>query len=957
MSKTLKQHLTTDLGILAILASTFLVVSCGPPGQGADPGVVDIPVAYTKRTSLYDDDGLPENINIGDPLTFSSGGDLYIRDRSSASASERNITFSVTQGRGDVKDVSANFEGTKLVFSLRQEDPNPNDNILPKWDIYEYDITSDILRRINTTFEAAKGNDVSPAYLPDGRIVFSSDRQVKSRQILLNEKPGGDNFSKPQFSAARDDGRGMKAMVLHVMNPDGKEIQQISFNQSHDLDPVVMPDGRILFARWNDVENNNLMSLYTIRPDGSDLQMYYGGHIDSHRDANGDTFQFTKPKIMPDGKILVLARPFRGSFGGGDLLLVDGENYVNKNQPGYASRNYVSGPGQQKVTAAQVNIGDQEFSTAGRYISAVPLPDGTPRLLISKGTCQLSIDDQNADPVVINPLPCAEPYLSDPAAFELPPQYGIWIVNMSDGTERPLISPQSGIIISDLQVIQPRDEPPIVSDTNNDVVLAAQKVGMVHIRSVYDMGIVDINGTPVFNCSFGGVDCTDTTIASIDQLASPAVSADDRPARFIRIIKPASIPDDNDTEATRPDLDRAAFGPGRNLGMREILGYSEIYPDGSAKFKVPANVAFGLEILDKNARRIGPRHKSWIQLNPGETLECNGCHQQHRNNEIPLPHGRNDAVSNSLNAGAPTDSYIYSGTENPQTNQPYLALNMGETIAETVTRQLADRLKPRVNVEFTDIWRPVLTKDPDISLRYEDLLTQKPVSDACLEVPVGDGWDNFCRVIINYKGTEISEFGNIQPIWDLPRIDDQGDLDPANDVVVTCTSCHAAAEMIRTGNLAGQLDLTGSPMDLSDDEPNNYVSYRELLFDDEVKALDDTLTSLVDLVVFETRDDVNGDTIVDGNGDPVQFPIFNDMVSNPPPGLQPTDTAAQEVSSVMSANGANASSRFFQKMSQNMGTVDHSGFLTDAEMRLISEWLDLGGQYFNNPYHPSVPMN
>jgi hypothetical protein len=29
---------------------------------------------------------------------------------------------------------------------------------------------------------------------------------------------------------------------------------------------------------------------------------------------------------------------------------------------------------------------------------------------------------------------------------------------------------------------------------------------------------------------------------------------------------------------------------------------------------------------------------------------------------------------------------------------------------------------------------------------------------------------------------------------------------------------------------------------------------------------------------------------------------------------------------------------------------DHTGYLTPAELRLISEWLDIGAQYFNDPF-------
>ena len=31
-------------------------------------------------------------------------------------------------------------------------------------------------------------------------------------------------------------------------------------------------------------------------------------------------------------------------------------------------------------------------------------------------------------------------------------------------------------------------------------------------------------------------------------------------------------------------------------------------------------------------------------------------------------------------------------------------------------------------------------------------------------------------------------------------------------------------------------------------------------------------------------------------------------------------------------------------------TVDHTGYLTVGEMRLISEWLDIGAQFYNDPF-------
>ena len=63
------------------------------------------------------------------------------------------------------------------------------------------------------------------------------------------------------------------------------------------------------------------------------------------------------------------------------------------------------------------------------------------------------------------------------------------------------------------------------------------------------------------------------------------------------------------------------------------------------------------------------------------------------------------------------------------------------------------------------------------------------------------------------------------------------------------------------------------------------------------------------------------------------------------------------VQASMSTAGASNSGRFLNRFTTavNGATVDHRGFLSDAELKLISEWLDLGAQYYNNPF--VVPVN
>jgi hypothetical protein len=89
---------------------------------------------------------------------------------------------------------------------------------------------------------------------------------------------------------------------------------------------------------------------------------------------------------------------------------------------------------------------------------------------------------------------------------------------------------------------------------------------------------------------------------------------------------------------------------------------------------------------------------------------------------------------------------------------------------------------------------------------------------------------------------------------------------------------------------------------------------------------------------------LNGDMLdiatqpgVDADGNPIDIPIA--------------------IGSPLSISGAAASPMFFQRFVTDMGTVSHNGWLSDAELLLIAEWLDLGAQYFNDPFNPAVPLN
>ncbi len=863
--------------------------ACGGGGSGGlDPLVEDFGIAYVRQPVPENDDE-----DLRDPTAFHPGGDLIFRDLASPGAAERNVTASVTGGLGDVRDLEVSYDGSKLLFSLRLPDIEgaaPEDQ--PTWNLWEYDIASDSLRRlIDSDIIAEDGQDIAPHYLPDGRIIFSSTRQRTAKALLTDE-------GKPQFSAL-DENENVPAFVLHVLdarNPpvQANDIQQVSFNQSHDLDPLVLDDGSIVFSRWDNMGSRDGVHLYSMYPDGTRLRLVYGAN--SHATGtNGAMVDFTDVRQTLDGRILALVKQSRGSFQGGDIVTIDSNNYIDNTQPTAVNAGILSGPAQVSVSFGQTTT-DGTPSPGGRFNSFYPLADGTGRILISWSQCRLMVDARI--------VPCTPSLLADPAAVQAPPLYGVYLYDPAAQTQQPIFAPQEGLLYRDVVAAQPKALPPIyfdqqgpaTADYDLDPALVAQQVGILNIRSVYD-----------FDGTFNNLGSGKPDIAT---LADPQTTvADERPARFLRIVKAVGIPD-----ADLVNVRGADFGRSRQQLMREIIGYAPIEPDGSVRIKVPANIPFAISVLNKDGKRITGRHQSWLQLRPGEIMNCAGCH----NPNTGTSHGRADAFT-ALYAGAPFDGYVFPNTET-------VFANTGETMAEARSRMDPTASNPSVDIHYLDPWTDEVAagrlKDTAFDYNYADL---DPALNAPASTDCQAAWTPLCRTVINYET-------HIHPLWNLPR----------GAGADTCINCHSDSDAMGNPQVpAGQLDLGDG---ISDQNANHFKSYRELLFNDNEQIIDVGSGLLIDRLVQDTdgagnplfQTDADGNLILDGGGNPI--PVMVPVTVSPS----------------MRVGGAIASSRFFDMFSNpadpRNAVTNHVGFLTPEELKLLAEWLDIGGQYYNNPF-------
>ncbi len=145
---------------------------------------------------------------------------------------------------GSVRDPQVHYDGQKILFSYR---PSGTD----QYHLYEIGVDGTRLRQLTS----GPFDDYEPAYLPDGGIVFVSTRCRAWVNCWMTQ-----------------------VGVLYRCDADGKNIRRISYNGEHDNTPWVLPDGRLLYTRWEYVDRSQVEfhHLWTMNADGTGQAIFYG---------------------------------------------------------------------------------------------------------------------------------------------------------------------------------------------------------------------------------------------------------------------------------------------------------------------------------------------------------------------------------------------------------------------------------------------------------------------------------------------------------------------------------------------------------------------------------------------------------------------------------------------------------------------------------------------------------
>lgn len=184
---------------------------------------------------------------------FKRGGQLCLATLQEDGSVKNEVLIEKPEGAICYPNLS--WDAKTLVFSMR-------DNFdTDSYYLYTMDLATRHVKQI--TFPLVKDGkplpvaDCAPSFLPDGRIVFASTRDVHISDCWY--RSGGNIFT---------------------CDADGKNIRRLTCDQLMTSDPQVLEDGRIVFTRW---EYNDRSALFThpliaMNPDGTAQMEYYGNN-------------------------------------------------------------------------------------------------------------------------------------------------------------------------------------------------------------------------------------------------------------------------------------------------------------------------------------------------------------------------------------------------------------------------------------------------------------------------------------------------------------------------------------------------------------------------------------------------------------------------------------------------------------------------------------------------------
>ena len=217
---------------------------------------------------------------------------------------------------GVIRSPCVHFGGKRILFSMNKKG---------NFHIFEINTAAAAASKsgvcpVKQLTSAPDVSDVDPIYLPDGGIVFASSRQLKVVPC--------DTQIVPQ---------------LFRMTGNGANIHQITRSLVHENQVSLMPDGRILYSRWDYVDRNfaDGHGFWATNPDGTNQVIVWGNNT-AHPSAGWSA------RVIPgSGRLLCILGTHHGSLGGALAILdpakaIDGYSSIVRTWPAHVKDRFTN---------------------------------------------------------------------------------------------------------------------------------------------------------------------------------------------------------------------------------------------------------------------------------------------------------------------------------------------------------------------------------------------------------------------------------------------------------------------------------------------------------------------------------------------------------------------------------------------------------------------------------------
>ena len=372
------------------------------------------------------------------------------------------------------------------------------------------------------------------------------------RIAFISERRGG---------YGRCHARPCPSYTLHSMNPDGTDIVALSVHETNEWAPTVDKNGMIVYTRWDYVDRgfNQAHHPWITFPDGRDSRAIQGNYSESQHVR--PHFE-TSLKQVPDSNLFVGTASGHHTQNFGSIILLD--PMVQDDDVGDDPMAPI-----RRVTPDQL-FPEAEIGTHGpphNYGQPYPLSEDF-FLVVYDAFSGSAKGEQN--------------------------NYSVYLLD-SFGN-KVLVYRDLDISCQHPIPLMSRVVPPIIPNKTLVGLTAEERANTVvpdELPKTATVGVVDVyKTTRPFPEG-----------AKIKEL------------RIVQILPKTTV------NANMPWIGYA----GEN-GARRVLGTVPVEEDGSARFEVPVNIPFYMQALDENGVAVQTM-RSATYAHPGETLTCLGCHE------------------------------------------------------------------------------------------------------------------------------------------------------------------------------------------------------------------------------------------------------------------------------------------------------------------------------------------